>query len=577
MCYNRKQLSVEGYVNMDHKPYYDSDNRSRSAAPAGRPGTSSRSSAQRRGYAANERRGEYRRPDSRAAQTPGRGPANTQRRLANEQRRSAPQQPYRALRRAPSPRRRRKKDPVAVIAPILIVLAVVLLGVHVGSAWLTTTLNRSTYCDNVTINGISVTHYGKEEGAQYVRDQMAQRLSTVYTLTQGDNSWSFSPSDFNASIDTDSLLERAWNLGHVGNIFDCAKSIRSLKENPIAFNAEISFDEAAVDAFVETLYEAVYIAPVDATVLVDMNQPHVTSDSSRGQELDRETAKAQIISLMKTGEGSTELPMIVLDPALSSEEAMNTMEVIVEYKTDVSARGYNSRYNVRKALSYFNGVTVHPGETIDFNAVVGPRVESRGWQSATEYVGNTTQQGWGGGVCQASTTLYGAMLKAGMTIIERHPHSMTVSYVEPSLDAAVTDSNKNLVFRNDTDYAIYIYTEVTKEYACVTVYGQRPQYRYELYSNIISQDNAAVRVGYVEDTEGKHVWYTTDKPVLYKKGLAALSSDGYLIGYDWDTNVEVTSTWLSHDVYASGTDIYWVGVHSPDQNTDSASNDTIAQ
>lgn len=529
---------------MDRKPYYGSGNRSGRTAPSGRSGASNRTSAQQRPRSANSSRGEYRRPANRA-------PQGAQRR---------PVEPY----SRPAPSRRRRRDPIAVIAPIVLIVLVLSLGVYVGSAWLTTTLNRSTYCDNVTVNGLSLSRYGKEEGAQYVRAQLEEQLSATYTLTLGDQSFTFTPSDFNASFDIDSLLERAWNLGHVGNIFDCTKSIRSLNEHPIAFTTDISYDEDAIDVYVEALYEAVYIAPVDATVLVDLEQPYLTSDSSRGQELDRETAKAQIIALMEDGEGTTaELPMIVLEPALSSEEALSTMEVIVEYKTDVSFRAYNSRYNVRKALSYFNGMTVHPGETIDFNAVVGPRTEARGWQSATEYAGNTTKKGFGGGVCQASTTLYGAMLKAGMTIITRYPHSMTVSYVEPSLDAAVTDTNKNFVFRNDTDSAIYIYTEVTKEYACVTVYGQRPAYRYELYSNIVSQDSSAVRVSYIEDTEGTHVWYTTDTPVLYKKGLSALTSDGYLIGYDWETNEEVTSTWLSHDPYQSGTDIYWVGVHDP--------------
>lgn len=547
---------------MDRKPHYDSGNRSRASVPAGRVGASSRPSPQNRPQPSNVRR-----------QAPRRQAPTDHARRAGDPYRRPPVDPYRAPQRAPAPRRRRKKDPVAAIMPVVLLLALIALGIYVGSAWLTTTLNRSTYCSNITINGVSVDHCTKDEGVQYVRDQMSERLSTVYKLTLGDRVWTFTPNDFNASINTDGILERAWNVGHVGNIFDCAKSIRSLKKYPISFNAELVYDETAIESFVDTLYNEVYVAPIDATVLVDVSQPYVVADSSRGQELDRETAKQQIISLMENGEGSTELPMIILEPALSSEAATNNMEMIVEYKTDVSARGYNSRYNVRKALSYFNGMTVHPGETISFNEIVGPRNESRGWQSATEYVGNTTQEGWGGGVCQASTTLYGAMLMSGMTIIERHPHSMTVAYVDPSLDAAVTESSKNLVFRNDTEYAIYIYTEVTKEYACVKVYGQRPAYRYELYSTILSQDSTAVHTGYVKDTEGKYVYYTTDEPVLYKKGLSALTSDGYLIGYDWDTNEEVTSTWLSHDVYDSGTDIYWVGVHSPEQVVDSTVTD----
>lgn len=443
-------------------------------------------------------------------------------------------------------------------------LACVLVGgIHLGVSWLVATVNESTYCDNVYINGISVSAYSKEAGAQYVREQINLQLSASYTLHWEDQSWSFSAADFDASIDTDPLMDRAWNFGHVGNFLDRSKSIRSLKENPIYLEAPLIYDESKIDALVDAIYEAVYVAPVDAGVVVTIDQPYVTSESSQGQELDKETAKAQIISLIEYGEGSSVLPMITLEPALSTETALSTMELIVEYQTDTSARGWNSRYNVRKALSAFNGITVQPGDEIDFNEIVGPRTEALGWQKATEYVGGTTQEDYGGGVCQASTTMYGAMLKAGMTILKRSPHSMTVAYVEPSLDAAVTNTgSKNLVFRNDTDYAIRIFTEVTKEYATVKVYGHKTPYRYELYSNVVSQDTTAVRTSYIDDEEGRYCYFDTDPPVLYKKGRAACTSDGYLIGYDWETGVEATSTWLSHDIYESGTDIYWRGVHS---------------
>ena len=510
---------------MERKPYYGSENRSRDAAASGRSGSARPSSPQ--------------------------------------QRTGAPEPRYN-----PPPRRRKKKDPLAVIIPIVLVVAVIALLVYVGSAWFTTLINRSSFCDNVYINNVSLSKCSREEGPQYLEEQLALRLNSPHVLTLGDNSWTFCAADFNASFDTATLIDRAWNIGHVGNIFDCASSIRSLRSYPVYLNAQLSYDEALIDAFVDQLYNETYIAPEDATVVVDMQKPYLTSESSRGQELDRETAKAQIISLIESDEGGSELPMVVLEPALSTDAAMNTMNVIVEYKTDTTARGYNSRYNVRKALSYFNGLAVYPGDTIDFNAIVGPRIETRGWKSATEYVGSTTQEGFGGGVCQASTTLYGAMMMSGMTIIERHPHSMTVAYVDPSLDAAVTDSSKNLVFRNDTDHAIYIYTEVTKEYASVTVYGNRPEYRYELYSTIVSQDTTAVKTAYIDDVDGKYVYYTSDPPVLYKKGLAALTSNGYLIGYDWETGEEKQSIWLSHDMYESGTDIYWRGVHSKDTPSD---------
>ena len=554
---------------MDRKPYYGSDNRSSRTAAPSRSGSAHRAPtpANYRGNRAPadnyyNNRYDDRRYDERYGSHPNRRPNQ------NQYRRPAPGNDPR---RRPAPRRR-KRDPLSIIIPAVFALCILIGGLYLGSAWITSTFNKSTYCNNVFINGISVSPYSKEEGVQHVRDQIAARLSTPYTLSWADQSWTISAADFDASINTDPLMERAWNIGHVGNFLDRSKSIRALKDNPIYLEAPLSYNESKVDALVDSIYDAVYLAPVDATVLVDLDQPFVTGESARGQELDRETARAQIISLIETGEGSHVLPVLTLEPSLSTEAAMSTLEVIVEYSTDTSARGYNSRFNVRKGLSAFNGMEVKPGETVDFNEVVGPRTEERGWQSGTEYVGDgTTQESFGGGICQASTTLYGAVLKAGMTILSRSPHSMTVSYVEPSLDAAVTNtSSKNLVFRNDTQNSIFIYTNVTKEAATVTIRGKRPPYRYELYSNVVSQDSAAVRVSYVDDTEGRYVYFDTDPPVLYKKGRAACKSDGYLIAYDWETNQEVTSTWLSHDEYESGTDIYWRGVHSIGEMTAAA-------
>ena len=540
--------------NMERKPYYDAEPRRRNET-APRPQGSVRRAAPANAYSRSS--SERRAPHGEAL------------------RRRAPQasRPH-----GPSaPPRRRKKDPAAVILPVLMVLAVVAIAVYVGVAWFTSAINNSTYCDNIYINGISVTSCTRDEAPEYVNDILLQQLSQVYTLTWEDQSWSFCALDFNAEIDTSSFFDRAWNLGHVGNIFNRQRDIRSLKNNPVYFDASIQYDETLIDALIESMYQALYREPVNAEVIMDMDKPQLIGTSSEGQELDRGAAKEQIISLIETGEGSTLLPVMTLEPDFSTELAQSGLEMIVEYKTDVSARDYNSRFNVRKALQNFN-MRVSPGETIDFNAVVGPRSEARGYRSATEYLGNTTTKGFGGGVCQASTTLYGALLKAGITIIERKPHSMTVAYVDPSLDAAVTDTgNKNLVFRNDTGNPIFIYTEVTKEEACVRIYGVRPAYRYELLSVIESQDTAAVRTAYVDDVDGKHVYYRTDPPKLYKKGHSACTSNGYLIAYDWETGEEVSRQWLSHDIYESGTDIYWRGVHTAGEEsglTSTAATDT---
>lgn len=559
---------------MERKPYYGSGNRS-SRPGAGRPGSASPSSARNQSSSRTRAQGSVRAGSRPSAQRTREGAAyrqSAQRSAANRTSRTAS-----AARQAagvvvrPSPPRRRKASLSARLIPLAMLAALLAGGIYVGSAWLVTRTNRSTYCDNIFINGIDVSSYGRAEGAAYVQSQVDARLSASHTLTAGGQSWSFTAADFGGSIDIGNMMDRAWNIGHVGNIFDCKRDIRSLEENPVYLNAPLVYDEAQIDAFVEEIYAALYVAPQDASVALDMDRPYLLSESSAGQELDRDATRAQIISLLETGEGETQLPLITLNPTLNTNSAIESMELIVEYRTDTSFRDANSTYNVRKALNVFSGQTIYPGQTVDFNEWVGPREEGRGWYQATEFEGNTTVKGWGGGVCQASSTLYGAMLKAGMTIILRNPHSMTVPYVEPSIDAAVTSSSKNLIFRNDTDTPIYILTDVTREYAMVKVFGKRPPYRYELESVIVSQDQAAVHISYIPDTEGKYCYYENETK-LYKKGKAACSSQGWLIAYDWETGEEVSRTQLSFDQYQSGTDIYWQGIHPlgevPGGNTD---------
>ena len=473
-----------------------------------------------------------------------------------------PRQSGRAPER-PMPRRR-KRDPIAVLAPILMLLALLAGIVYVGSCWFISTINQSTYCSNIYVNGVDISRYSKEEGMQVVRDLIDQRLNTSHTLGWNDSNWSFTASDFGGEIEIDSIMERAWNIGHVGNIFDRSASIRSLKRNPIYLTATLSYSEDLIDTYVDEMYNQLYVAPTDATVAADLDTPYLASKSSKGQELDKDTARAQIISLIETGDGGSVLPVLTLEPAFSTEQAMNSLELIVEYKTDTTARGYNGRFNVRKALQYFYGMIIQPGEEVSFNEVVGPRTGERGWQLGTEYIGGgKTQEGYGGGVCQASTTLYGAILKAGMTILERSPHSMTVAYMDPSLDAAVADDSKDLRFRNDTDNPITIYTEVTKDYAMVQIYGVRPAYRYELMSVMVHEESTAVRTAYIDDVDGTYCTYT-DETKLYKEGRAACSSEGWRIAYDWTTGEEVERTKLSYDMYSSGTDIYWRGIQARD-------------
>ncbi len=414
---------------------------------------------------------------------------------------------------------------------------------------------------NVSVNGISLQGYTKSQ-AKALFDELEQGWATKeHVLTYEDHSWTFTAATIDAAIDIDTQLELAWNPGHYGSLSNRREAIQALQDSPRDFISDLTYDENKLDDFIAEIQAVTDAAPVDAQIVLDVDAPRIVSDSREGMALDAEQTRDEILNLLKTGQGETALTVNVIQPSISSDEASGGLEIIGSYVTDVSSSTPARKTNVDLALRYFNGLAVYNGDTISFNTVVGERTEKRGFKQAPEYDGNTVVMGVGGGSCQASTTLYCAVIQAGVDIVERHPHNMTVSYAEPSMDATVSWPNKDFVFQNNTGRTLYIYTKVTDKKAYVVIYGNRPEYRITLISVVTKKGIAATNKELREDVTGKYAYYTDDE-TLIEKGKDGCQSQGWLVFSDWNTGAEVSREMITEDKYSAGTSIYWVGVHS---------------
>jgi len=133
--------------------------------------------------------------------------------------------------------------------------------------------------------------------------------------------------------------------------------------------------------------------------------------------------------------------------------------------------GSGQRYeNISLALLSINNQIVWPGETFSFNDVVGPRTPERGYRKAPVIGGDGL--GFGGGVCQVSTTLYNAVLDAGLEVVERHPHSSRVPYVAPGKDATVVFGALDFRFRNNTAHPVIIKAGISRGKISVQINGK---------------------------------------------------------------------------------------------------------
>jgi vancomycin resistance protein YoaR len=113
--------------------------------------------------------------------------------------------------------------------------------------------------------------------------------------------------------------------------------------------------------------------------------------------------------------------------------------------------------NIIKAVDIINGYLLLPDSVFSANTVIGPRTYDLGWQPAPAIVRGGSEDQAGGGVCQVSTTLYNAVLKAGLEIVDRRGHSIKLSYVAGGMDATINTGTIDFVFRNNTGSNAYIF------------------------------------------------------------------------------------------------------------------------
>lgn len=145
-------------------------------------------------------------------------------------------------------------------------------------------------------------------------------------------------------------------------------------------------------------------------------------------------------------------------------------ELLSSYTTDFSFSSENRAHNVKKATALINGTIVKEGEVFSFNGVTGERTANNGYKESPTILNGKYTIGVGGGVCQVSTTLYNAVLLAGLKIERVSPHSLPVGYVPPSMDAMVSSAT-DFRFFNDTPYPITIKGQTKGSKLTFKIYG----------------------------------------------------------------------------------------------------------
>ena len=363
-----------------------------------------------------------------------------------------------------SPRRRRRDPKYGVIAIVGVILMIVIASVVYGmqSSGRHKPIQQETETETVTevpetelekevsVDGISITGMSREEARQTLIDHYPWAMKAQYQ----DDTYEITNL---MTVKIDGLLDEIYS-SEPKNIYTLDASgldtavdqeIESMKArwNKAAKNGSISSYDASSDSF-------------------------TFAGEQTGIAINEEQLKSDIQSALSAKQFDKVITVSAseVQPEYSTAAAKQKYKTIGTYTTNTTSNSKRNT-NIRLAAAALNGTIVGPGQEVSFNDTVGQRTEAKGYQGAAAYNNGEVVQEIGGGVCQVSTTLYNAALKAGMKISMRRSHTFEPSYVTPGMDATVSWGGPDFRFINTSSSAIGIKASYSNQTVTVSIYG----------------------------------------------------------------------------------------------------------
>ena len=367
-------------------------------------------------------------------------------------------------------------------------------------AMFTDRIYPGTYIDNVQVDGMT-----REEALRAVSAvHQDQDKAFDITVSVGNESWHVNSERVPVSRNTAEIVERAWASGRnntaslgSGDVTPFQERVRTLSErinlsnpHPVTFATVQDYDHEALRNLTDGIVNYVNRDPVNSVVKsFDFNKKTFTFTADKpGARIDPDVLYGQLTEILDSGVTRKEIRVvpekIIAD--VTKTELMNNFGLISAYTTQTTNNN-NRNTNIQLSAQAINGKTVLPGEIFSFNGATGERTAAKGYREAPAISGGQSKDEVGGGVCQTSSTLFNAVVRADLEIIERNPHAWPSSYIEKGFDATVNWPGLDMKFRNNTNQPIFIVAGYSKRQVTVNIYGMSlgPGVKIDLESELV--------------------------------------------------------------------------------------------
>ncbi|SEK94838.1 Vancomycin resistance protein YoaR, contains peptidoglycan-binding and VanW domains [Pseudobutyrivibrio ruminis] len=419
--------------------------------------------------------------------------------------------------------------------------------------------------DGITIEGISVGGMTVTEADTVVADYFSQYDDVEFTLSANDQTISATGADLCIGAKNSDVTVKAATYGSYGNFGERFKASQDLAEGRTKdFALSLGVDKDGVILYLNSASTQVNDEASD-DYLTRENGEFVFHEGTSGVVVQIEESAAIIVDYIENSwDGSAAtiaLATEVKEPRGSKEELAEITDLLGSYSTDYSSSSAARKNNVANGVGFINGTILYPGDEFSVLNTITPFSAENGYMLAGSYENGTTVETYGGGICQVSTTLYGAVREAELEVITRSCHSMIVTYVPPSQDAAIAESGgKDFQIRNNKNYPIYIEGYCDGSNAYFSIYGKE-------------EDDAGHSVEYETEITGVNVqattWVADPNVPLGKMTTTVSGHTGYtarLWKIVYENGEEVSRDVYNNSRYNPSNRTVTVGIASADPN-----------
>lgn len=282
------------------------------------------------------------------------------------------------------------------------------------------------------------------------------------------------------NIDNFYIKSQGQKYGRLGTHTERAELLQKISNLGFTAKEVCCYCFKGLDKVIEKMQKDINCEPRDATLTF---KPQIApyfffTHEKIGYHLNLDSLLAEIIHKLRNDTKFTiNLKPIEILPKVYYKDLCDYTNLRSSFYTTFSANE-NRSHNIALAMSKFNGMEIEIGKEYSFNSTTGRRTESNGYKSANIIVDKKYVEGFGGGVCQASTTLYNALLLAGIDFRELHSHSLASSYINMGFDAMVNYGSSDLRWVNNTDTKMFIRTYTKENRVGVQIYGKPDKVNY---------------------------------------------------------------------------------------------------